>query len=99
MAGGPAASGGDLRTITIDADVVEPGAVVALLKDVRSIGSVSSAELRRVEAGRAEIRARTRALAPALASALSRDPALALSNVEVAGDVIRLRARMRPVTP
>ncbi len=100
MGGGAAATGGDLRTITVEADVVEPGAVVALLKDVRSIGSVSWAELRRVEPGRAEIRARTRSLAPALAPALSRDQALALSNVEIAGDLIRLRARLRvPATP
>jgi hypothetical protein len=98
--GGGAAPGRDLRAVTLEADVVEPAAVVALLKDVRSIGSVSSAELRRVEPGRAEIRARTRALATALAPALSRDPALALSNVEVAGDVIRLRARLRaPAAP
>jgi hypothetical protein len=91
---GGASVGRDLRVVTIEADVVEPAAVVALLKDVRSIGSVSSAEVRRVEPGRAEIRARTRALATALAPALSRDPALALSNVQVAGDVIRLRARL-----
>jgi len=52
--------------------------------------------LRRVESGHAEIRARTRAVATALAPALARDAALALSNVEVAGDVIRLRARLRP---
>jgi hypothetical protein len=96
--GDSAPAGGDLRTVTVAADVVEPAAVVALLKDVRSIGSVSSAELRRIEPGHAEIRARTRALATALAPALTRDAAgtLTLSNVEVAGDVIRLRARLRP---
>jgi hypothetical protein len=95
-AGGAAPAGGaDLRTVTVEAEVVEPAAVVALLKDVRSVGSVSSAELRRIEAGRAEIRARTRAAASTLAPALSRDAALALSNVEVSGDVIRLRARVR----
>jgi hypothetical protein len=93
--GGAAPAGGDLRAITVEADVVEPGAVVALLKDVRAVGSVSLAELRRVEPGHTEIRARTRAAAPALAAALSRDPALAISNVEIAGDVIRLRGRLR----
>jgi hypothetical protein len=99
-AGGGGADGGDLRTVTVEADVVEAGAVVALLKAVRSLGAVSSAEVRRVGPGRAEIRARTRALASALAPALSRDPALTLSNVEVAGDVIRLNARLRaPATP
>jgi hypothetical protein len=97
--GATAVSGGDLRTVTVEADVVEPGAVVALLKDVRSVGSVSSAELRHVEPGHAEIRARTRALTSALAPALSRDATLALSNVEIAGDVIRLRARLRAATP
>jgi hypothetical protein len=89
------APGGDLRALTVEADVVEPGAVVALLKDVRAVGAVSSAELRRLVPGRIEIRARTRATAAAIAPALSRDTALALSNVEVAGDVIRLRARLR----
>jgi hypothetical protein len=100
-AGGVAsAADDDLRTVTIDADVVEAAAVVALLKDIRSVGSVSSAEVRRVATGRAEIRARTRALPSALAPALSRDAALALSNVEVAGDVIHLRARLRaPAAP
>ena len=96
--GATIAPGGDLRTVTVEADVVEPAAVAALLKDVRSVGSVSSAELRRIESGHAEIRARTRALAMALAPALSRDAALVLSNVEVSGDVIRLRARLRPPT-
>ncbi|HVR02377.1 MAG TPA: hypothetical protein VMT47_09615 [Polyangia bacterium] len=96
--GATIAPGGDLRTVTVEADVVEPAAVAALLKDVRSVGSVSSAELRRIESGHAEIRARTRALAMALAPALSRDAALVLSNVEVSGDVIRLRARLRPLT-
>jgi hypothetical protein len=91
---GPA---GDLRTVTVDADVVEPAAVVALLKDVRSVGSVSSAEVRKIAPGHAEIRARTRSSASALAPALARDAtgALALSNVTVAGDVIRMRARLR----
>jgi hypothetical protein len=95
-AGGTAA-GSDLRTITVEADVVEPGAVAALLRAVRSVGAVSSAELRRLSPGRAEIRVRTRTLATALAPALSRDAAgvITLSSVEVAGDLIRLRVRLR----
>jgi len=94
------ATGDDnLRTVIVDADVVEPAAVVALLRNVRSIGSVSSAEVRRMGSGRAEIRARTRAVAASLAPALARDAAgaLVLSHVEVAGDVIRVRARLRPL--
>jgi hypothetical protein len=95
-AGALSPGGAELRAVTVDADVVEPAAVVALLKSVRSVGAVSSAELRRVVPGRVEIRARTRAAAAALAPALSRDAALAISNVEVTGDIIRLRARLRP---
>jgi hypothetical protein len=97
-AGGSApAAGADLRTVTVEADVVEPAAVVALLKNVRAVGSVSSAELRRIVPGKVEIRARTRAQASALAPALARDAAqvLTLTNVEVSGDVIRVRARLR----
>jgi hypothetical protein len=93
-------AGGDLRAVTIEADVVEPAAVVALLRNVRAVGSVSSAELRHVSPGKAEIRTRTRGLAQALAPALARDAgqSLVVSNVEVAGDVIKLRARLRPPT-
>jgi hypothetical protein len=96
-AGGGVAAPGDLRTITIEAVVQEPAAVLALLKALRSIGAVSSAELRRVSPGRAEVRVRTRTLAPALAPALSRDASgpLELGGVETAGDLIRLRVRLR----
>jgi hypothetical protein len=91
-----APGGAELRAVTIDADIVEPAAVVALLKNVRSVGSVSSAELRRIVPGHAEIRARTRAAAGALAPALARDAStVTVSNVEVTGDIIRLRARLR----
>jgi hypothetical protein len=95
---GTVASGGELRTVIVDADVAEPAAVVALLKNVRSVGTVSAAELRRIAPGRVEIRARTRSLATVLAPVLARDSAgvLAISNIEVTGDLIRLRARLRP---
>lgn len=93
--------GADLRSITVDADIVEPPAVTALLKTLRGLGSVSSAELRRIAAGRAELRVRTRLPGAALATALSRDSAavITLTNVEVAGDTIRVRARLRPSAP
>jgi hypothetical protein len=95
-AGAAATASADLRAVTIEADVVEPASVVALLRNVRSVGSVSSAELRRIVPGHAEIRARTRASAAALAPALARDAStLTVSNVEVTGDLIRLRARLR----
>jgi hypothetical protein len=99
-AGAAATGGADLRAVTVDADVVEPSAVVALLKSVRSVGAVSSAELRRIVPGHVEIRARTRATAAALAPALARDAStLTVSNVEVTGDLIRLRARLRAPIP
>jgi hypothetical protein len=100
-AGAAAAGGAELRAVTIEADVTEPGSVVALLRNVRSVGSVSSAEIRRVVPGHVEIRARTRAAATALAPALARDAStLTVSNVEVTGDIIRLRARLKaPVAP
>ena len=53
--------------------------------------------------GRAELKARTRASTAALSSALSRDAAavITLSDVDVSGDTIRVKARMRsvPVSP
>jgi hypothetical protein len=92
-----ASAPGDLRALTVDADVAEPAAVPALLKSVRSVGAVSSAELQRVAPGRAEIKLRTRSAPAPLAAALARDaaPAITLSDVNVAGDVIHLRARLR----
>jgi hypothetical protein len=94
----PAGQTGDLRPVTVDADVVEPAAVPALLKSLRGLGAVSSAELQRVAAGRAEIRIRTRAAVPTLAAALSRTASsmITLTDVATSGDVIRLRARLRP---
>jgi hypothetical protein len=92
----------DLPVLTIDADVVEPAAVSALLKSVRSVGAVSSADLVRVGGGHAEIRARTRSASGPLAVALSRDAdaMISLSDVQAAGAVIKLRARLRaPAAP
>ena len=89
--------------MTVDADVVEPAAIPALVRALRSVGAVSSVELTRVADGRAELKARTRASTAALSSALSRDAAsvITLSDVDVSGDTIRVKARMRsvPVSP
>ena len=88
----------DLPLLTIDADVVEPAAVPALLKSVRSVGVVSAADLVRVGGGHAEIRARTRSGSAVVAAALSRDAdaMISLSDVQASGGVIKLRARLRP---
>jgi hypothetical protein len=93
---------GDLRVLTVDADVVEPQAISALLKSVRSVGAVSAAELQRVGAGHVEIRVRTRTAAGPLAAALSRDAdaLITLSDVQTSADAIHLRARLRaPPSP
>ena len=92
----------DLPILTIDADVVEPAAVSALLKSVRSVGAVSAADLVRVGGGHAEICARTRSGSAPLAAALSRDAdaMISLSDVQASGAVIKLRARLRaPAAP
>ena len=92
----------DLPLLTIDADVVDPAAVPALLKSVRSVGAVSAADLVRVGGGHAEIRARTRSAPALLAAALSRDAdaMISLTDVQAAGAVIKLRARLRaPAAP
>ncbi len=95
---GPASAPSDLRALVLDLDVVEPSAIGTFLKTVRGLGSVSSAEVRRILLGRAEIRVRTRLAAPALAAALSRDVngPIVVSDVQTAGDLIRLRVRLRP---
>ncbi len=95
---GPVGGASDLRVLVLDVDVVEPSAIAVFLKSVRGLGSVSSAEIRRIVLGRAEIRVRTRLAAPALAAALSRDSAgpVIVSDVETAGDLVRLRVRLRP---
>ena len=95
---GPASAPSDLRVLVLDLDVVEPSAIGTFLKTVRGLGSVSSAEVRRILLGRAEIRVRTRLAAPALAAALSRDVngPLVVSDVQTAGDLVRLRVRLRP---
>jgi len=90
--------GGELRSVTLDADIVEPPAVAALLKVVRGLGSVSAAEVRRIVPGRAMLQVRTRLQAPALAAALARETSgpVVLSDFDPAGDRIRFRARLRP---
>ena len=81
----------------IDADVVEPGAVPGMLKQLRELGAVSSIEVRRISAGRVELWVRSRQDAAALAAGLARDSggAVSFSPTEVTGDLVRVRARLR----
>ena len=89
----------DVRTIVVDADVVEPGAVPALVRHLRGIGSVSAVEVRRIAAGRVELWARSRMPASSLAAAIARDTggSLAITEAQVSGDLVRIRARIREV--
>jgi len=96
---GTGRSPSDLRTVVADVDVVEPGAVLALLKQLRGSGSVSAVDLRRVLPGRAELAIRSRLTAPALAAAIGREGTgpVVISGVEVSGELIRMVARTREV--
>jgi len=100
--GGAVGVAGDLRPVTVDADVVEPAAIPELVRALRGIGAVSAAELTRVSAGRAEIKVRTRAAPAALAAALSRAAGgmITLTDVQTSGDTIRAHVRLKaPISP
>ena len=94
---GTAGATGDLRAVTVDADVIEPAVIPELIKSLRGIGVVSAAEVTRVVAGHAEIRVRTRAAPAAVAAGLSRvvGSVITLSDVQTSGDTIHVRARLR----
>ncbi len=98
--GSAATPAGDLRAVTVDADVIEPAAIPELVKSLRGIGAVSAAELTRVSAGRVEIRVRTRAAPAAVAAGLSRTAStmITLADVQTSGDTIRARVRLKPGT-
>lgn len=85
-----------LRTVAIDAEVVEPGAVLALLKQVRGLAPVSSVDLRSITAGHVELQVRSRLPGAALTALLTRDASvLDWSGAEVTGDLVRARVRLR----
>ena len=98
LGGAAAAAGGDLPVLTIDADVVEPAAVVGAAQErPRGGGGLGRPTWCGSAAGTPRF-----APAPArppgrLAAALSRDAdaMISLSDVQTAGGVIRLRARLR----
>jgi hypothetical protein len=72
LAGGPVV-GRDMRVVSLDLDLIEPAALPLVLQALRKVGSVSSAEVRRVTVGHVEIRAITRLAAPALVGAIARE--------------------------
>jgi len=70
---GPALPGRDMRAVSLDLDLIEPAALPLVLQALKKVGSVSSAEVRRVTVGHVEIRAITRLAGPALVSAIARE--------------------------
>ncbi|HEY4188513.1 MAG TPA: hypothetical protein VGP07_25790 [Polyangia bacterium] len=99
---GGARASSELRIIVADVDVVEPGAVLGLLKQLRASGSVSSVDVRRILPGRLELAIRSRLTGNGLAAALAREGGgpVTLSAMEVSGDLVRMTARARePVAP
>jgi hypothetical protein len=72
LGGGPVV-GRDMRMVSLELDLIEPAALPLLLQACKKLGSVSSAEVRRVTVGHVELRAVTRLAAGALIAALARE--------------------------
>jgi len=87
----------DLRTVIMDVEVAQAGAVQPLLKQLRGSGTISSVDLRRITPGRLELWVRSRLTAPGLVALLARDGGgpVALSGAEAAGDRVHVRASLR----
>jgi len=91
----------DLRTVIVDVEVSQAGAVQPLLKQLRGSGTISSVDLRRITPGRLELWVRSRLTAPGVVALLARDGGgpVALSGAEAAGDRVHVRASLREETP
>ena len=91
----------DLRTVVVDVEVSQAGAVQPLLKQLRGSGPISSVDLRRITPGRLEVWVRSRLTAPGLVALLARDGGgpVTLSGAEVAGDRVHVRASLREDAP
>jgi hypothetical protein len=84
------------RYLTLDLDVVEPAALTTLIRVVKRLGAVSSAEVRQVTIRRAEIRVFTRMSGREIESALIRDIAgrLLVTEVKPPADRVTLQVRL-----
>ena len=82
--------------MTLDLDVVEPAALMALIQVVKRLGAVNAAEVRHVTTGRAEIRVFTRMSGREIESALIRDIAgrLRVTEVKPPADRVTLQVRL-----
>jgi len=91
----------DLRTVVVDVEISQAGAVQPLLKQLRGSGPLSSVDLRRITPGRLEVWVRSRLTAPGLVALLARDGGgpVTLSGAEAAGDRVHVRASLREDAP
>jgi hypothetical protein len=85
--------------VTLDLDIVEPGALQTLLQALKRLGAVTAAEVRHVTASMAEIRVFTRVGGPVLQSALVREVSGKLAVVPNLSTKDRLALRVRIVGP
>jgi hypothetical protein len=96
---GSAALARDMRVVTLDLDLVEPAVLPLVLQALKKMGSISSAEVRRVTVGHVEIRAITRLTAPNLVTALGRELASTAQVTLSQGMVDRASFQVRLAAP
>jgi hypothetical protein len=83
------------RYVTLDLDVVEPAALMALIQVVKRLGAVTAAEVRRVSTRQAEIRVFTRMSGREIQAALIRDVGgrLLVTELKPPADRVTLQVR------
>src|SRR6185436_13163190 len=91
----------DVRAVSLDLDLVEPAVLPMVLQALKKMGSVSSAEVRRVTVGHVEIRAVTRLTGQALVSAIARElgGAAAVTPGQAQADRASLQVRLPAAPP
>jgi len=84
------------RYLTLDLDVVEPAALMALIQVAKRLGAVNAAEVRHVTTRQAEIRVLTRMSGREIEAALIRDIAgrLLVTEVKPPADRVTLQVRL-----
>jgi hypothetical protein len=83
--------------VTLQLDVVEPGAIPIILQALKRLGAVTASEVRHVTAAMAEIRVFTRIGGPALQQVLVREVGNKLAMVPTRATVDRLEMQVRNV--
>ena len=83
--------------VTLQLDVVEPGAILTILQALKRMGAVTASEIRHVTATMAEIRVFTRIGGPVLAQVLVREVGDKLAMVSTQTSADRLAMQVRNV--